>query len=103
MQLCPSILYAHPKTKEKSMVGEKRNEDPVEGSRETVERELERHKNNGTKTPDRSTGSKEERIRRRAYEIWDREGRPDGEHERHWQQAEKELEGEEGAGKSGDR
>lgn len=85
------------------MVGKKRNEDPAEGSRETVERELERHKNNGTKTPDRSTGSKEERIRRRAYEIWDREGRPDGEHERHWQQAEKELEGEEGAGQNGDR
>jgi hypothetical protein len=85
------------------VAGKKENEDPVEGSRETIERELERRNNNGTEPPDRSSASKEERIRRRAYEIWNREGRPDGEHERHWQQAEKELEGEEGAGESGDR
>ncbi|HSK39674.1 MAG TPA: DUF2934 domain-containing protein [Arenibaculum sp.] len=26
----------------------------------------------------------EDRIRRRAYEIWEREGRPDGRHELHW-------------------
>lgn len=83
--------------------GKNRNEDPVEGSRETIERELERRNHNGTIPPDRSAGGKEERIRRRAYEIWEREGRPDGEHERHWQQAEKELEGEEGNGESGDR
>ncbi|WP_411755786.1 DUF2934 domain-containing protein [Sinorhizobium meliloti] len=43
----------------------------------------------------------EERIRRRAYEIWERDGRPDGEHDRHWHQAEKELEGERGASESG--
>ncbi|MER9626182.1 MULTISPECIES: DUF2934 domain-containing protein [unclassified Mesorhizobium] len=32
-----------------------------------------------------------EKIRQRAYEIWMREGRPDGAHERHWQQAKQEL------------
>ncbi|MER9895214.1 DUF2934 domain-containing protein [Mesorhizobium sp. M0119] len=32
-----------------------------------------------------------EKIRQRAYEIWLREGRPDGAHERHWQQAKQEL------------
>ncbi|MER8548044.1 DUF2934 domain-containing protein [Mesorhizobium sp. M0684] len=32
-----------------------------------------------------------EKIRQRAYEIWVREGRPHGEHERHWQQAKHEL------------
>lgn len=30
-------------------------------------------------------------IRERAYEIWEREGRPDGQHEDHWRQALAEL------------
>lgn len=30
-------------------------------------------------------------IRERAYEIWEREGRPDGQHENHWRQALAEL------------
>jgi hypothetical protein len=30
-------------------------------------------------------------IQRRAYEIWEREGRPDGAHERHWREAEREI------------
>lgn len=34
--------------------------------------------------------SREERIRERAHEIWEREGRKDGDHERHWEEAEKE-------------
>ncbi|MDR9762803.1 DUF2934 domain-containing protein [Rhizobium redzepovicii] len=34
-----------------------------------------------------------EQIRRRAHEIWEAEGKPDGEQERHWQQAEREQEG----------
>ncbi|MGK9202848.1 DUF2934 domain-containing protein [Sinorhizobium meliloti] len=38
------------------------------------------------------TEDDEDRIRARAYEIWEREGRPDGGHERHWHQAQKELE-----------
>ena len=34
---------------------------------------------------------KQEMIRRRAYEIWESEGRPQGAHLRHWLQASKEL------------
>ncbi|MDR9776003.1 DUF2934 domain-containing protein [Rhizobium hidalgonense] len=34
-----------------------------------------------------------ERIRRRAQEIWEAEGKPEGEHERHWLQAEREQKG----------
>jgi len=37
--------------------------------------------------------SSDERIRRRAYEIWEREGRPHGRDEEHWRQAEAELAG----------
>ena len=37
---------------------------------------------------------KHEQIRRRAYEIWEAEGRPDGADERHWLQACDELAGE---------
>lgn len=33
----------------------------------------------------------EEAVRLRAYQIWERDRRPDGEHESHWQQALKEL------------
>ncbi|TKB19789.1 MAG: DUF2934 domain-containing protein [Mesorhizobium sp.] len=32
-----------------------------------------------------------EKIRRRAYEIWQREGSIHGDHERHWHQAEMEI------------
>ncbi|TIL73165.1 MAG: DUF2934 domain-containing protein [Mesorhizobium sp.] len=35
---------------------------------------------------------KHERIRRRAYEIWEREGHTHGLHERHWNQAMLEIE-----------
>ncbi len=35
----------------------------------------------------------DERIRSRAYEIWEREGRPDGKHHDHWLQAERETGG----------
>jgi Protein of unknown function (DUF2934) len=34
---------------------------------------------------------KQEMIRRRAYEIWESEGRPQGAHLRHWLQASTEL------------
>jgi hypothetical protein len=37
---------------------------------------------------------REEQIRQRAYRIWEREGRSEGSHEAHWQQAERELEDE---------
>ena len=36
--------------------------------------------------------SDEERIRRRAHEIWESEGQPEGRHEEHWTQAHREVE-----------
>ena len=35
---------------------------------------------------------KEEKIRHRAYEKWEREGRSHGHHERHWEEATREVE-----------
>lgn len=40
----------------------------------------------------------EDRIRRRAYEIWEREGRPHGREIDHWLRAAQEIAGEEGRG-----
>ncbi len=40
-------------------------------------------------TPE-TTPSQDE-IARRAYSLWEENGRPDGEHERHWSQAEQQL------------
>jgi hypothetical protein len=37
---------------------------------------------------------KEERIRARAYELWEREGRSHGSHERHWLEATRQVEAE---------
>jgi hypothetical protein len=37
---------------------------------------------------------KQRRIRERAYEIWQREGRPHGRDAEHWQRAEAEIEAE---------
>ena len=37
---------------------------------------------------------KQTEIEQRAYEIWEREGRPDGRHVEHWMQAQWELQGE---------
>ena len=56
-------------------------------------------KSTGTKTITRvrpaATGrSKEtmrEQIQRRAYELWESEGRPEGRQHAHWQQAEMEI------------
>lgn len=36
-------------------------------------------------------GQHENRVRERAYELWEKEGRPEGDHLRHWRQAEQEL------------
>jgi hypothetical protein len=36
---------------------------------------------------------REDVIRRRAYEIWEDEGRPEGLHQEHWGRAERELNG----------
>lgn len=41
-------------------------------------------------------GQDQERIRRRAYQIWEREGRPEGRHEQHWAQACQEIAAESG-------
>jgi hypothetical protein len=38
---------------------------------------------------------REDRIRRRAYEIWEREGRPHGREQEHWDRAVQEIEAEE--------
>ncbi|MCC6203923.1 MAG: DUF2934 domain-containing protein [Hyphomicrobiales bacterium] len=37
---------------------------------------------------------KEDRIRARAYELWEREGRAHGNHEYHWQEATRQVEAE---------
>ncbi len=37
---------------------------------------------------------KEDRIRARAYELWEREGRAHGNHESHWQEATRQVEAE---------
>ncbi|MGH6915286.1 MAG: DUF2934 domain-containing protein [Geminicoccales bacterium] len=39
----------------------------------------------------RNGGNVAERIRQRAYEIWEREGRPEGRQQAHWEQAEREV------------
>ncbi|MEY4983362.1 MAG: hypothetical protein RIR62_1628 [Pseudomonadota bacterium] len=39
-----------------------------------------------------------DRIRKRAHELWEREGRPEGRHEAHWQQAMQEITAADGAG-----
>ncbi len=41
---------------------------------------------------------KEERIRLRAHEIWEREGRPGGKEAEHWERASREIESEEAGG-----
>ncbi len=43
---------------------------------------------------------KEERIRQRAYALWEQEGRPEGRQEEHWQRARDEIEAE-GMGQEG--
>lgn len=46
-------------------------------------------------------GDREDRIRHRAYEIWERDGRPEGRGESHWAQACAEIEAEDRAASSG--
>jgi hypothetical protein len=46
------------------------------------------------------TEDREDRIRKRAHEIWEREGRPEGRQEEHWRQASQEV-GEELFGQQG--
>lgn len=44
---------------------------------------------------------REELIRRRAYAIWEQEGRPDGQEQRHWEQAAREMQGQGGSNPDG--
>ena len=38
-----------------------------------------------------STPRRDEEVARRAYDLWESEGRPEGRHEQHWAQAEDEM------------
>jgi hypothetical protein len=44
----------------------------------------------------------EERIRRRAHELWESEGRPNGRAEEHWAEAKRQVENEDRLGGSRD-
>jgi hypothetical protein len=41
---------------------------------------------------------REDRIRQRAHEMWERDGSPEGRHEEHWKAAETEVDSEDAAG-----
>jgi len=41
---------------------------------------------------------RDDQIRRRAHQIWEREGRQHGQHEKHWHQASREVDDEEASG-----
>jgi hypothetical protein len=43
----------------------------------------------------------DERIRGRAHEIWESEGRPEGRHEEHWTRARREIEAVDGGSVTG--
>ena len=45
------------------------------------------------------SADKQQRIKQRAYEIWEKSGRPHGAHEVHWLQATSEIEVEDSPGK----
>ncbi len=45
----------------------------------------------------RMTDDLQERIRQRAIQIWEAAGRPDGEHDQHWREAEAQIESEDAA------
>jgi hypothetical protein len=44
---------------------------------------------------------RDERIRRRAYEIWEKDGKRHGDHERHWHEAADEIDRENSIGSTG--
>ncbi|WP_163267708.1 DUF2934 domain-containing protein [Chelativorans alearense] len=37
------------------------------------------------------SSDREEQVRRRAYELWEMEGRPEGRHREHWERAAREM------------
>jgi len=48
--------------------------------------------NSPARYPEISAMNVDERIRQRAYEIWEAEGRPEGQEADHWQRARDEIE-----------
>lgn len=58
--------------------------------------------NRPTTTSTSSTGgASAESISRRAYELWEQQGRPDGQDLQHWLQAEQELNGTQSSAQAG--
>ncbi|HYD98562.1 MAG TPA: DUF2934 domain-containing protein [Alphaproteobacteria bacterium] len=43
----------------------------------------------------------EDRIRERAYQLWEEAGRPDGAHDQHWEEARRQIEAESVTGAAG--
>jgi hypothetical protein len=87
-------------------VGRLNTQNPAQGSREVIDRELERQRQREQRQPDHVSGvevsgqpqagaaergKREERIRARAYQIWEENGRPEGYAEKFWLQAEQEV------------
>jgi hypothetical protein len=88
-----------------SVMREGHTEEPAEGSREVIDRELERRRERERNKVDHLPGVKvsgqpqggavdraerEQRIRTRAYRMWEENGRPEKSAERFWLQAERE-------------
>lgn len=46
---------------------------------------------------------REQRIRERAHQIWEREGRPDGQEQSHWERASREIDEEDRKGEKPSR
>ena len=89
-------------------MGQVQPQDPAEGSREVIDRELERQRQREQNKVDHLPGVKvsgqpqggaveraqrEERIRTRAHQIWEDNGRPEGCSEKFWLEAEQEVDG----------
>ena len=43
-----------------------------------------------------ANGTMEDRVRERAYALWEKDGRPDGRSDEYWQQAQSEVDTEDG-------
>jgi len=59
-----------------------------------------RQENDASKERQLMNSDREHKVRERAYQIWEREGRPEGREDEHWAQAEREIESEGAAGSS---
>lgn len=84
----------------KNPVGRKRNEDTTDdtrlkdpslaGARKGKTARQATHETVGRRI-DSPTAGRQEEIRKRAYALWEKEGRPEGRHRDHWTRAEHEL------------